>query len=303
MASSRPDALRRGAFLAAAVAFATLGAAREAEAFCRTSTCSQGTGALCTPPQEGDCGKAIAWPSECISFSVQQDGSPKSGISTSEAESVFGKAFLTWGNADCGDGGPNIRVLNLGPVACAEHEFNQEENLGNANIIIFRDSGWPHGGGNNVLALTTVTYDLDTGDIYDADMELNSEATTFSTGDTNVGFDLQSIATHEAGHFLGLSHTPDKNATMFADYIPGTTALRDLEEDDRAGICAIYPHAGVISPNCDPAPVHGLATECNSPPGATACCTVAPGAPAEHGGAVLGIALGLLALAARRRVG
>jgi hypothetical protein len=287
---------------ALAILVGALSVPRAADAFCRTSTCTEGTGSRCEPAQEGDCGKAIKWPGECVSFSVQQDGSASSGIPVFLAEQIFGTAFATWTSVDCGGDGPNMRVDNLGSVACAEHEFNQEQELGNANIIIFRDSVWPHGGGTNVLALTTVTYDLDTGDIYDADMELNSAEQTFTTGDTDVGFDLLSIATHETGHFLGLSHTPVKEATMFADYIPKTTTLRDLTDDDRAGICAIYP-AGEVSDSCDSSPVHGLASECHSPPGATACCTVAPGAPASHGGALLALALGALVLAARRRVG
>ena len=148
-----------------------------------------------------------------------------------------------------------------------------------------------------------MTYDLDTAVIYDADMELNSAEAAFTITETTEGFDLLSIATHEAGHFLGLSHSPIKEATMFADYIPGTTTLRDLLDDDRAASCDTYPHAGDIPDDCDPAPVNGFATECSSPPGATACCTVAPGAPARHQGALLALALGALVLAARRRGG
>src|SRR5689334_23648589 len=50
----------------------------------------------------------------------------------------------------------------------SKHEYNQ--NRGNTNLIVFRDDGWPYEGSSNTLALTTVTYNLDTGEIYDADM-------------------------------------------------------------------------------------------------------------------------------------
>ncbi len=137
----------------------------------------------------------------------------------------------------------------------------QPEAKANANIITFRDDGWPYVGGGNTLALTTVTYHLKTGEIYDADMEINSFDVALSQGDDDVSFDLLSIATHEAGHFLGLSHSSDHDATMFADYRPGTASLRDLSQDDLDGICAVYPPGEPIK-GCDPTPRHGFSALC-----------------------------------------
>ena len=191
-----------------------------ARAYCRTASCEEGTGAQCVPAQPTDCGKPVFWPNPCLSFSVQQDAS--SQVPLASAEAIFQKAFSTWLSADCGGGKhPRLTVEYSGPVACDAHEYNQDPKLGNANIIVFRDDGWPHHGAGTTLALTTVTYNLDTGEIYDADMELNSAGTKFSTGDTGVTFDLLSIATHEIGHFLGLAHTPDMGATMYTDYTQG----------------------------------------------------------------------------------
>ena len=45
----------------------------------------------------------------------------------------------------------------------------------------------------------------------------------------------------EAGHFLGLAHTPELTAVMYARYNSGTTALTS---DDVTGICAIYAPGG-----------------------------------------------------------
>jgi hypothetical protein len=276
-----------------------------AHAYCRTSTCDAGTGSRCNPVQPTDCGTPLAWKGGCLGYSLQQDGSSLSDVTLQQAEAIFAQAFAAWTGADCAGGGsPALRVDYQGPVACGMHEFNQEEGYGNANIIVFKDTGWPHGNDGRVLALTTVTYDLANGQIYDADMELNSEhvvadGAVFTIGDGNVQFDLLSIATHEVGHFLGMSHSASHDATMFADYIPGSTDLRSPSDDDIAGICEAYP-PGEVSSSCDATPHGGLANECDSPPGSS-CCTVAPGAPQGGGEALLALALGFMALGARRR--
>lgn len=238
--------------------------ASEAFAFCRTSSCSGGaTGARCTPALPTDCGKELFWKNPCVSFSMQKDGS--SQVPLSVATDIFEQAFQTWTNVDCGGGKhPRISVVNLGPVECNAHEYNKQ--AGNANVFLFQDTEWAHVGAGSTLALTTVTYNIDTGEIYDADMELNSANVSFTTDDKVVKFDLASIVAHETGHFLGLSHSTTATATMFSDYSPGSMELRTLEPDDIAGICAIYPPGDAIPASCDPSPRRGLASECSPPP-------------------------------------
>ena len=304
---SRATARRR--FPLAACALLALGLApRSAGAFCRTASCPDGvTGTACTPSVK-DCsgGVPIAWGSPCVSFWLQKDASSRIDLAT--AKQVFDAAFATWMDASCPGGGtPHIRIGYGGTVACNEHEYNQK--TGNANAIIFRDDGWPYQGGGNTLALTTVTYNLDTGEIYDADMELNSAGTGFTTADTGVVFDLPSIVTHEAGHFLGIAHSAVSDSTMFPDYKPGSTTLRDLTADDVSAICAAYPPGGAIPSTCDTTPRHGFESDCyaggsgddggcDGDTKTDGCCTVAPGAGGKRGspssGAVA-IALGAAA--------
>src|SRR5262249_10703190 len=159
-------------------------------------------GTQCTPAQAGDCGTPLAWRTGCVSYSMQQNASQQ--VSLADATKAFDLAFQTWEHATCAGGGhPQILLVDHGPVERDKHEYNQQS--GNANIILFRDDAWPHAGQGDTLALTTVTYDLDSGEIYDADIELNSAQGHFTTADTLVRDDLLSIATHEAGHFLGLA--------------------------------------------------------------------------------------------------
>ncbi|WP_437694021.1 matrixin family metalloprotease [Sorangium sp. So ce176] len=296
---------RAAAVLAAsgAIAAAALALPSTALAYCRTSVCpeTKSTAAVCTPAQPNDCGIPLAWPSPCVSYSIQEDASDQ--VSLAETEAIFEQAFAAWTQADCGDGQtPRMEVTYLGPIACDAHEYNQTK--GNANIITFRDDDWPYAGGGNTLALTTVTYNLKTGDIYDADMEINSSDVALSFGDVDVSFDMLSIATHEAGHFLGLSHSTDGSATMFADYRPQTIMLRDLDQDDRDAICAVYPPGEPVK-ECDPTPRHGFSALCAVDQPARdedGGCAAAPSRSSRGGGLALA-ALALAGAAARARRG
>ncbi|WCJ35745.1 matrix metalloproteinase [Euphorbia peplus] len=51
--------------------------------------------------------------------------------------------------------------------------------------------------------------------------------------------DLESVAVHEIGHLLGLNHSKDPNAIMFAYFNYGVTK-RDLATDDIQRIRALY---------------------------------------------------------------
>ncbi len=282
---------------AALACVSALGVAAPAWAYCRTAVCGEEVGKVCEPAQSNDCGTPIFWPTRCVGFSIQRDAS--SDVDLDTASELVEQAFATWANAECDGGPPSITATNLGPVSCEEQTFDAETR--NANAIIFRDEDWPYGPG--ALALTTVTYALDTGEIRDADIELNSDDATFTSGDTNVNVDLLSILTHEAGHFLGLAHTDVDGATMQTDYPPKSTTLRNLEPDDVSAICAVYPPDREAT--CSPDPVNGLGDECDEDPEGSegSCECTAPGMPVDGAGGwiALGMVTALAALSRARR--
>ena len=275
-------------------------AASPAGAYCRTSTCAAGVaGELCTPADPADCGKPLYWAQPCFGFSVQQNASQQVPFDTADATAKL--AFLAWLTADCGAGAhPTMKVADFGAIECAAREYNQ--NGGNANIIVFRDDAWPYAGQWNTLALTTVTYSLDTGEIYDADMEINSSDVVLTTSDTNVQFDLQSIMTHEAGHMLGLAHSKVPDSTMGRQYLAGDTSLRTLATDDVTAICAVYPPNPAVDLNsCDPTPRHGFQSTCGPMPQEDSGCTLGPPSPHRGLPSALLAALGTGAMLTRRR--
>ena len=271
--------LRIGRWALAAAALLVGGAAaRPAAAYCRTTTCP-----LCDFDDNGcPTGIPISWPTSCVSYSMQYKASKTFDLST--ATSVMETAFSVWEQADCEGMPPAIHVDHrFGTASCTLHEYNQTDS--NANIIMFRDDVWPYEGATNVLGLTTVTYSRKTGTIFDVDMEINTTQ-HLSVGDPvpPTAYDLQSIVTHEAGHFLGLTHSNVRAATMYAQYNAGMQTFRDLDGDDQEGICAVFPPAAPAQ--CDANPRQGFSPECGIfPSGEGGVCTVARVGGVDQGSA------------------
>ena len=237
-------------------------APRGASAWCRTTT-NQDFIATDGKPCD-DVGKPIAWASKCTGYFVQSTGSPKRALEPSAARRALQAAFDAWPNALCPfdpiactgttDLHPSITARLLGAATCTEVGYCTTSP--NANLILFRDDAWPHSDGDSLLALTTVSFDVATAEIYDVDMELNTALHRITIDGT--GFDLESIVTHEAGHFFGLAHTQPTHgdAVMF----PGSLR-RTLVADDVCGICAAYDPKRAAA--CDERPRHGL-SECTT---------------------------------------
>jgi hypothetical protein len=213
----------------------------------------------------------LFWQNRCVSYSLQTDASSQMPLTLVRA--IAQQAFSAWSDVPCGDAGgaATITAVEMEPIGalgvdCDEVQFNPYGP--NQHVIVFRDEAWPHDDSANTLGFTTVTYDVGTGEIRDADMEINShDFVLVPTPPAPAGtVDLLTIMTHEAGHFLGLGHSGDLTAMMYASYHAGAW----LTQDDVDGLCSIYFPDGTRStsagavPNgaCDPTPARGLTSEC-----------------------------------------
>jgi hypothetical protein len=284
--------------------------ARIAQAFCRTTTCDpQLEPDGCDPVQNCPTrGQSLFWPDACVTYAVQRDGSRLREVSAFDLDQAMRKAFAAWLGTECEGGGkPSIGVIPLGGATCDQVEFNPPE-LGragalNANIVMFRDHAWPYADELSVIARTSLTFDPNTGAIFDADIEINSFQNEFSTADTDVSNDLQAVLTHEVGHFLGLDHSSAEAATMAANYDLSNLGVRTLSNDDRSGICSIYSPIEGAEPGCpnDTSPHHGFSRDCGSDVRADASClALAPGMPRDGLLWLQCVALALFALWQRR---
>jgi hypothetical protein len=113
---------------------------------------------------------------------------------------------------------------------------------------------------NRTLAATSFFIDTTDGRILESDIFFNS---TFSWSVSDAGaagrFDLESIAVHEIGHLLGLSHSALGETELISGgrrviaaetvmfpiaFSSGNTSDRELKPDDIAGITDIYGTSG-----------------------------------------------------------
>jgi hypothetical protein len=230
-----------------------------------------------------------------------------------EIRDVVDASFATWLAVQC-DGNPlGLRVKQTDALSeCDVPTYEPGEP--NANSVIFIEDWNERGLPREAFGLTLVFHDAKTGEILDADMQLNETLGTLgicqdaTCEDGEV--DLQNIITHEAGHFLGLGHSTQRDACMYGKADVGDTNKRFLSHDDEDGMCEIY--GGLGAPSCDAydyEPDDGLGlTTCDDAPEASgngggsdagddsdASCSALPGASAGAFGGfgVLFAALGL----------
>jgi MYXO-CTERM domain-containing protein len=194
------------------------------------------------------------------------------------------RAIGAWNTA--GEGCSDFRFEDGGyPSGLETNGYGAERD--GENRIVWHEDEWPedlHGG---TLAVTTTLYRVSTGQILDADIDVNG-VDYFWTDTTDPGAvdtDVQNALTHELGHVLGLAHVSDPDATMYAESAPGDLEKRSLAQDDIDGLCFVYPDR-VLTPDAPPFHGHAL-TGCSA-------------APARDGAPAWILVAGALALRRRR---
>ena len=188
-------------------------------------------------------------------FPVQWNLNPTTGanVSGGNLQDTVTAAFTTWSTApntavslsrgaDSQVSSPAFDGVNLICFTCST-DFNSDGTLAVTFTTTANGAGADdkHGGKSRFA-----------GQILDADILFNP-AVTFSM-DGSSGSDLQTVLTHEIGHFLGLDHSAVVKAMMFP-YAPPLE--RTLGSDDVAAISLLYPKS---NPDIETGSISGKVT-------------------------------------------
>ncbi|MCA9545141.1 MAG: matrixin family metalloprotease [Myxococcales bacterium] len=191
-----------------------------------------------------DEGHSVAWARAEVVYRMEAQGA-RDLTEAASLRAVKG-AFGAWDQAAEG-----LRIRFGGVVSNVAVGFDREAGAQNANVVHFSRDVWSFDS-PTALAVTLTTYRAGGGGLVDADIVVNETHYAWSEGPEG-DHDLQNTLAHEAGHFLGLAHSAEAEATMYARATPHETKKRDLHLDDVQGVQRLYggdwvpPEAGTES--------------------------------------------------------
>lgn len=227
-----------------------------AAAWVQTTTCEVDPAptSLAQPCGPSEVPRPVSWSQPCLSY-VLHDGGLDGFEDFGRLVEILRASFETWNEVSCSS-------LQMGFGGFTDDASIGIEPLGRNTVVFDNDRAvWnARRFGQNIQAITLITFRVSTGEAVDADVIFNSSPApsgaqhrfgeVLEAGDRGTT-DIQNTMTHEAGHFLALAHTTDVNfaypltevidTTMFESAIPGQFNKRDLHPDDIEGVCAIYP--------------------------------------------------------------
>ena len=183
----------------------------------------------------------IHWAVPDVQYVVNLGNSGDSGTYLAAIDA----AFQQWEDASA------ISFAYPGTTGAVPSSFVGDGTMNEANEV-----GWVSISNTfpNAIAVTMTWYDRLTLEIAEVDLAFNADLPWAQAAlgsvdpDTTKGdptcYDVQNIATHEAGHWLMLGdlyNKPTGTQTMYGYGALGEVQKRSLESGDLAGVRAIYP--------------------------------------------------------------
>ena len=208
-------------------------------------------------------GGSVTWEVNCTTHSNVQLGSGSGCL----VETPLKAAFNAWNTTPLTSGGPILTGVQINE---GSQTMLTDPDTSNAvdcmNVVSFVPSSTVHFP-TGAIAFTAVatffggpTYNCTSGGttttksctlpacIIDADIMFNPTQQFSSAQPTPTNsFDVQSIATHEIGHLLGMDHSGIAHAVMYPFGDVGVGTQRTLAADDIIGIGFLYPSSSFAS--------------------------------------------------------
>jgi hypothetical protein len=167
-----------------------------------------------------------------------------------EQADVFRNSFQQWADVTTSDVTlqqgtvtdpsvkPGLDLINLITTNVTTSDFNSTA-LGLTGVFSFTSTG---------TDATTGTVIEFAGQVIDADIMFSPDVSfSLSTTTPSDRFDLESVATHEVGHLLGLDHSNILSSAVFPTILAGVSFPRTIGLDDMIGLSSIYPGASFSS--------------------------------------------------------
>jgi hypothetical protein len=289
-----------------AVALAVAGAAFLASKGDGLFRSSQPTRSVGTPGlKQTSKGEHVRWQTDAIEVVLDRSFTDLAG------PKVYGAAVDAWRAT-------GATLPSISTKSGKSRELGYKSKGDNENVVVYAPTGFSRA--NGALAITVLTYEEESGRVVDADVLLNGGGRYFalfdrdeSSGDPvsidgsgtavsgsstatpskTAKFDVQSVVTHELGHFFGLGEDyEDAKATMYISTRHGEIHKRIITKNEGAVMTALYtddvPGVG------DPAEARG---------GCGRAQLARTGSPSSNwiGFVVAGLGLGLYTAARRAR--
>jgi Matrixin/IPT/TIG domain len=184
-------------------------------------------------------GETPKWTSMPVKYWINEKG--LSTIANGSDFAAIQASFRTWELVPSAD--VHLSYQGTTPVGAVQAD--------GYNVITFSDTTVPLG--SSTIAATFTWFRSEVGSdgvihpaIGEADIAFNPNLSFSTSGEVNK-FDVQSILTHEIGHFLGLDHSTMVSSVMVPFGVTSLLDQRTLAYDDIAGITDIYPIASAVT--------------------------------------------------------
>lgn len=196
-------------------------------------------------------GHYVRWQQKTVKYRIHKD--PGQDLPFDVSNAAIQSSFSTWQQALQG----RLLLQFDGHSTALGAGYDERGEANNENLILWENKKWVYP--TSAIAMTLVTYRMHSGQIVDADIVLNSVSYRWIVKSTSSSeptyplvntvpisrqslpsVDLANTVTHEVGHFLGLGHSENADATMYAHQMGEEIHKRHLHQDDQNAIEKLY---------------------------------------------------------------